>query len=112
MENQEKITPTRRERVNVILDTLGDIVETDDFSIHVSYGRAYVQLYSRLSELAGAHGAGIRVERTNYGTVKRSAVIGVQKERFHIVGSGRREAQSRACAAVDRLRGAGKHFAG
>ncbi|MBR4211133.1 MAG: hypothetical protein IKR84_01920 [Oscillibacter sp.] len=76
MENQEKITPTRRERVNAILDTLGDFAERD-FSLIFSFGRAYVQLLDGgLSGLAAAHYEPVKTERTDYGTIQREAVIG------------------------------------
>lgn len=75
METNEKIT-TRRERVNAILDTLGDFAERD-FSLTFSFGRAYVQLLDGgLSGLAAAHYEPVKTERTDYGTIQREAVIG------------------------------------
>ena len=75
METNEKIT-TRCERVNAILDTLGDFAERD-FSLTFSFGRAYVQLLDGgLSGLAAAHYEPVKTERTDYGTIQREAVIG------------------------------------
>ena len=86
MENQEKITPTRRERVNAILDTLGDLAERD-FSLFFSYGQAECQLFDGgLRELAIAHGEIIKRKRTDFGTVNRSVVInGVTYEEVELL---------------------------
>lgn len=85
MATNEKIL-TRRERVNAILDTLGDLAERD-FSLFFSYGQAECQLFDGgLSALAAAHGAKISKERTNYGTANRSAVIdGVKYEETELL---------------------------